>query len=288
MGWLIRLIFLGICGWLLWQLFSEKVPPLPTAAGVCPQPLFWRLGELDPAFGLSREQALAQIEQAAAMWNHAIGKPILQQDPDHGFLIDFRFDERQHALLQQHLLQRNLARYDGAITPGMTRLAEQFTALEQQISDFNQHKAKLDADIQHHQPHSPQSDPQRQQLQRRQQQLQQEADWLEQQRQTLLRDQDYLNETIRQRNTLLQQHTPSQGGSFEVGLFEVRGGQRKMTIFAFNSTQDLTSTLVHEFGHAFGLPHTAEPDSIMHHSLNASQQQLTAADLAAFHQVCRD
>jgi len=186
------------------------------------------------------------------------------------------------------LLQRNLARYDDAIQPGLQTLPEKFAELDQKIAAFNQQKLQLQQQISLFQPNAQNAEAQRRQLEQQQQNLSREADWLEQQRQQLLRDQDYLNETIRQRNELV--HTadlPTETAPFEVGLMTIKQQQRQMTLFAFSSETDLIATIAHEFGHAFGIEHTPEPDSIMFHQLNAQQQQLTTADIKAWQTTCQ-
>ncbi len=258
----------------------------PAASDHCQWPLAWRLGELDPAFQLSRQEALFYIEQASQHWQQATGKTLFVQDQQQGFAIDFRFDARQQRLLQQQLLQRNLQRYDAAITPGLQQLPAKAALLQQQVDEFNQQQQQLQQQFEQWQPQQTDAAARRQQLLQQQQQLAQQADWLAQQRQQLQRDQDYLNETIRQRNELLPGDRHQQAGSFEVGSMTKHGQQRQMTIFAFASPQQLVSTLVHEFGHAIGIGHTADPASMMYPSQQPEQQQLTATDLAAFAAVC--
>jgi hypothetical protein len=298
MGFLVRLTFIIILvflGWRFWtqsnvgrsveQITQQVINPKAT---YCQTPLGWRLGHLDPAFNLTETQAIRLISTAASMWNNATGKELLRHDPAQGFVIDFKFDARQQQLLKQRLLQRNLARYDDAIQPGLQSLPEKFAEFDQKIAAFNQQKSQLQQQISQFQPNAQNSEAQRRQLEQQQQSLIREADWLEQQRQQLLRDQDYLNETIRQRNELVQTaDQPSAASSFEVGLMTIKQQQRQMTIYAFSSETDLVATIAHEFGHAFGIEHTPEPDSIMFHQLNAQQQQLTAADLRAWQRTCQ-
>lgn len=298
MSILIRLAFIAILmflGWKFWNKsnVSQSVTQItqqltnPKAA-FCQSPLGWRLGALDPAFNLSESQAIALISTAAEMWNTTTGKSLLHHDPAQGFVIDFKFDARQQQLLKQRLLQRNLARYDDAIQPGLESLPEKFAELDAKIAEFNQQKAQLQQQISQFQPNAHNAEAQRRQLEQQQQSLIREADWLEQQRLQLMRDQDYLNETIRQRNELVQTaDKPSTAASFEVGLMTIKQQQRHMTIFAFSSETDLVATIAHEFGHAFGIDHTPEPDSIMFHQLNAQQQQLTATDLRAWQHTCQ-
>jgi len=298
MSFFIRLAFIIILiflGWKFWSKsnVSQSVTQItqqltnPKAA-YCQIPLGWRLGTLDPAFNLTEQQALTLISTAADMWNNATGKTLLHHDPAQGFVIDFKFDARQQQLLKQRLLQRNLARYDDAIQPGLKTLPEKFAELELKIADFNQQKSQLQQQISQFQPNAHNAEAERRQLEQQQQSLVREADWLEQQRQQLMRDQDYLNETIRQRNELVQTaDNPTTSAPFEVGLMTIKQQQRQMTIFAFSSETDLIATIAHEFGHAFGIDHTPEPESIMFHQLSTQQQQLTAADLRAWQSTCQ-
>lgn len=286
---LLQLLFVGILAYLAYSFWQKDtgLPLLPVIGkGLCSTPLGWKLGYLDPAFNLTETEATAAISQAAQMWNQAFGRTLLQQDPQ-GFVIDFRFDARQQQLLKQRLLSRNLNRYDQAIEPGRENLPQQFAALQQQIDSFNQQTAQLQQQIAAFKPDAPNAAAERAQLERRQRELKQEADWLEQQRQQLVRDQDYLNETIKQRNALLTEAGPAAiSGPFEVGLMNIRGNERLMTIYAFGSQQDLVATLAHEFGHAFGVEHTSAEDSIMYHSLSTQQAMLTAVDIAALESQC--
>ncbi|RVU35722.1 matrixin family metalloprotease [Rheinheimera riviphila] len=298
MNFLIRLIFIAILVFLGWRFWTQQQvgssveqlthQVLNPKSPYCQSPLGWRLGRLDPAFNLTEAQAIQLISTAADMWNQASGQQLLHHDPAHGFVIDFKFDARQQQLLKQRLLQRNLARYDDAIQPGLQNLPEKFAELDAKIAEFNQQKALLQQQISQFQPNAHNAEAQRRQLEQQQQSLVREADWLEQQRQQLMRDQDYLNETIRQRNELVQTaEQPTAAASFEVGLMTIKQLQRQMTIFAFSSETDLIATIAHEFGHAFGIAHTEEPDSIMFHQLNAQQQQLTAADIQAWQSTCQ-
>jgi hypothetical protein len=297
MSLLIRLTFIAILAFLAYRFWSkselgstvEQISQtlVNPKAAYCQTPLGWRLGNLDPEFGLTATQAEAMIHQAATMWNDNIGQQLLRHDPVNGFLIDFKFDARQQQLLTQRLLQRNLTRYDDAIEPGLQQIPEKVAELNRQIADFHQQKTELETQINQWRPTNPNADAQRRQLEQQQQRLVRDAEWLIEQREQLLRDQNYLNETIRQRNELVETAQPTElSVAFEVGLMTIRQQQRTMTIFAFSSETDLIATIAHEFGHAFGVGHTQDPASIMFHQLTPLQQQLTQVDVDAWRNTC--
>jgi hypothetical protein len=261
---------------------------------LCQVPIGWRIGELDPAFDLTREEAEAAGRRAAALWNDAVGQTLFVYDDAKGFPINFSYDERQQEILRAALLERNIASYDQEIENRLAVLQFQDEALRQQLQQFAQEKEELAADITalQHQligdvPPQRRLDLEQQwrQLAQRQKDLQAEAERLKGDQRRLQREQHDINAIIRERNDLL----PAAHRApviREVGLMEIHEGQRTMTIFAFQSQKDLVLTMAHEFGHALGLDHTEAADSLMYIAISPSQQGITEADIAAFRRQC--
>lgn len=258
---------------------------------LCEVPIGWRIGKLDPAFNLTRMEAEAVGRRAATMWNDGVGKTLFVYDEENGFPINFSYDDRQQKILQETLLKNNIANHDLMIDNSVEWLEIQKENLNQQLQQFAHEKEKLAADIAALQRRLAGGVPaqklkyQRRELMRRQNDLQNEAEWLNEQQRQLQREQENINATIRDRNDLLPT-SQSPPVNFETGLMQIDKMQRTMTIFAFHSHKDLMLTMAHEFGHALGLDHTKEADSLMYAYFTASQQDFTVADLNAFRQQC--
>ena len=53
------------------------------SSSVCPNlPVRWRLGELDPRFGLSSEEAGRAVDRAGAIWEEILGRSLFLEVPD--------------------------------------------------------------------------------------------------------------------------------------------------------------------------------------------------------------
>lgn len=258
---------------------------------LCEVPIGWRIGKLDPAFNLTQMEAEAVGQRAAALWNDGVGKTLFVYDDANGFPINFSYDERQQEILQETLLKRNIANYDLWIDNSVEWMQLQKENLQQQLQNFAQEKEKLAADIASLKRQLAGGVPiqnlenQRRELVQRQNDLQTEAELLNGQQEQLQREQQNINETIRNRNDLLPT-SQSMPVNSEMGLMQIDKMQRTMTIFAFHSHKDLMLTMAHEFGHALGLDHTQEADSLMYAYLTTSQHDFTVADLNAFSQQC--
>lgn len=302
---LLRVLFYTALVYASYQLLAglmQKKPQLPKVLQdyadnamqqyLCKAPVSWRIGQLDPAFDLTLEQAEQAAHSAAMQWNQAFGIELFRYDSLDGFAINFAYDERQQQVLQHALLQRNLDRYDTNISQRVAGLQQQSARLQQQQQQFEAQNQQFAADVAAFERKVQQASPDRsalqreqQQLNQRQQQLQQQADNLNTEQQRLLREQQYINDTVADRNALLPQQT-TEVAKTEVGLMEIRGKQRVMTIFAYKTLTDLQLTIAHEFGHALGVGHTDNPASVMHAALNTQQSRLTADDIQALKAQC--
>ena len=76
------------------------------------------------------------------------------------------------------------------------------------------------------------------------------------------------------------------GGAYEAGVFEQRGSERRITVFAFSGPSELTRLLAHELGHALYLPHAGDPTAIMSAFNQSGAIALSPADRLLLRERC--
>lgn len=262
----------------IWRL-SQQQTAAP-AASTCQIPIRWRLATLDEKFNLSSPQALESIRAAAQAWNQQLGVNVFIEDAENGFPINFIYDERQQQLLAGQRLVRNVDRYDEylqQLSADLTQLSsdhqQQLAAFERQKQQFSEQLARRTLDAQS--------------AQQQQAELQIQADGLNALAQKINDKNKHLQQSVQDRNQLLQDAAPPSVKIAEVGLLIRTGTMLEMRIFAYRDAPTLQQTITHEFGHALGIDHLPQTEAIMHEMLSGEQQQLTAADVSAAQQLCQ-
>lgn len=280
-------IWLGVAGLIWYGMVRHESEPtaevLSAQQQLCRAPIGWRLAALDPAFRLSESQALELITEAAEQWNRLSGQQLFVHDPEQGFPIVFQFDERQQQVAQRLLLRRNVQRYDEHLAVLQDQYQRQLAVVQQQNSRLQQLQQDYQQQLESLQAQGARQLPASLQQQRRI--IEEEQRILLAQVGALQAEEQRVQQMVAQRNNLLPEQ--QQQGTHELGLMQIHAGDRQMMIYAFAERQDLLLTLQHEFGHALGLPHSDEPNAVMHALLHSGQQGLTATDLELWQSYCQ-
>ncbi|GAB2912267.1 matrixin family metalloprotease [Rheinheimera gaetbuli] len=259
---------------------------------LCQTPVLWRIGELDPSFGLTPEQAEQTAHDAAQLWNKAFNAELFRYDSLDGFPINFRYDSQQQQLLQQALQKSRQYQTSNRLDIRDETLQQQQSRLNQRSTTYQNDKAQLDRDMAALQIRSRDSgtwgseayQQQQASLQQRQQRLEYEGDAIRQQYDQLSRERDYRNSMSNDRN--IRQPKPDSAPSIEFGEMQITDGKRTMTIFAYKTDAALTQSIAHQFGHALGLGHNGNNASIMSDIFNPANTELSRSDISSLNQQC--
>jgi hypothetical protein len=97
---------------------------------------------------------------------------------------------------------------------------------------------------------------------------------------------DY-NDLIDEANANIHVINQSAGQEFDEGEYISDSSGKRINIYEFENKNELERVLAHEFGHALGLGHDSNPDSIMYYLNKSTNMELTAEDKEALFEVCQ-
>lgn len=285
-------LFLISVGWY----FNERVQAL------CQKPLSYSLGELDERFGLSREEALAAIDEAAAVWEVELQKDLFVYDAESDFSINFIFDERQaesdaeaEALERLEIEKQTL----NDSTVGYERVKKD---LEAQQETFNLNNQNYEADLEAYNTEVARYNEDGGAPPAEYENLEKERARLERVAKRLQEDLEKINSLVEEVNTeserhnaavmVYNQHVRDFNNAFAGGREFTQGDYQGDTIhiYSFQSEEELTLVLAHELGHALSLSHVEDPTAVMYFMLTDvhAGPMLSAADIAEFANRCGD
>lgn len=254
----------------------------------------YRIGQVDPRFGISEQQLAELCKQAVAIWEQGSGKALFVQDDTAALTINLIYDERQaESTLKMHV-ENDLNHAQANQQQHSSQYQQQRQLLEQERREIDQRQAALQQRYDHYNRivedwrvlgniddyNRQLLEQQRAALDAEQRDLQQAIHQFNQHADSVNRNAYQLNQEVSNFNQSVAEYrrrfSPRQ---FEKGVFN----GRQINIYEFSSPAELKIVLAHELGHALGLKHNNAPYSLMYPVLqeqNIDDFQLTAADKA--------
>jgi hypothetical protein len=246
----------------------------------CDTPLPYRLATIDPKFNLTESQALKATTQAAAIWEQAYGKPLFTHSPANTpgqLTVAFSYDDRQR-------LRTELTDQENALDTAKTSLQNRIAAYDLKLAAFKERAAQLNKEIEAWNAKGGAPKDIYAELTRRAATMTAEAASLTKEAAKLNAETrsygtsvETLNATVGTYNALLDTKP-------EEGLYNP--ADQSITIYVLGSTEELVSTVAHEFGHARGMDHLPNPSAIMYTYANSNIVP-TPEDLAELAKVCQ-
>lgn len=258
--WSVLVIISAIAGSGLYYQYQNTRP--------CTHPISYSIGAVDARFGITNSALIDDAKTAAAIWNKAAGKTVLVYDPKAGLKINLIYDAREaNAKLGTRIAEKQ-AEEDAARATLDTAQAQYLaaqTAYNQKVKAVNarggatsSESAALDA----------------------------ERISLNALADTINSKVVAFNASIAALNAVVNEYNKTAGHTFEEGQYVRDSSGERINIFEFVGALQLERVLAHEFGHAIGLDHNADPKSIMYAQNESGNLVPTASDLFALRVVC--
>lgn len=267
----------------------------PLFTSPCSEPIPYEVTLYDARFGISEAEFNSALDEAAALWNEAGGKELLVEGTD-GIRVQMLYGKEQQA----SALSGVLTKEQQAIEEKRVQVEELRTlfentqgAHEKLVSEFEKAKNAYETQVAYWNAQGGAPSDEYEALQAEAKRLEQEAKRINAYVEQIASLQGELNTYVAQFNELVRtlnarvddfnEHTDSE---FNQGRYIAEGTTREVHVYEFATRSELVRVLAHEFGHALGIGHVENSDSIMYSYNLGEDVALSAEDTLALQQVC--
>ncbi|MBP9750842.1 MAG: matrixin family metalloprotease [Candidatus Peribacteraceae bacterium] len=271
-------------------------PQLP-----CVVPVPVSVGTIDAKFDLSRVDLAGLIAESEEKWESAAGRPLFDLVDDGGIAVNLVYDARQQTA-------EELKSLDGAIQATEARRQEvraeyldlraeyetKGKAAKAALESYEAKQRQYEADLRATTDPTPSEATA----------LVRRGEALDQEYRTVFAKQTALNDLAKRINVLVAEDkelvpaendtidafndlAKSQGEEYQTGLYTRGPAGSTIDLYVYEDREQLLRLLMHEMGHAVGLGHIADQDSLMYYLNLSKTPAITESDADALAQVCR-
>lgn len=266
----------------------------------CDTPITYSIGRIDKEFGISREDVEKHTMEASNLWNEALPKKTLLKEGEHpDVTINFVFDERQRATIQTQKLKAKIQEQKQNLTETRKLINDLKSEYEEKLSKYNnkketyetrQAKYNNEVDKWNQKGGAPEKEYndliiERNLLDQEYNSLTVSLNELKALSTKINTYSDTHNETVKEVNAVVDEVNAHVGTEFEEGVFDPN--DNSITIYEYENALGLKRVLAHELGHALGIDHVLNKDSIMYYLNDSNDFKLSNEDTEALKKICK-
>lgn len=265
---------------ILYALFSNNLISVPGFYyySVCNTPITYAIGKVDPEFGLTQDEFLKRVEESVGLWNSAFGKKLFVYDANSELDVNLSYDARTGLNTEIRELENELDARKSSLDPSIATYKRKVAEYEAKLSKLNEEISYWNS-----QGGAPEAEFAR--LTKEQHSLQAEAQTLQELAASLNQSTATFNSQVGQLNQKVQTFNSALQVRPEEGLYDPQS--ESITVYFNTDQNELIHTLAHEFGHARGLEHISDEESIMY-PMTTDIISLASSDIAAMNVICAE
>lgn len=303
---ILGILIIAALGWSAY-IFQDNIPSLLKIFGArnpCNTPIAYSIGEVDPRFGISKQEFKNDIEEAAKIWGQALNKKVFVYSNTGSLKINLVYDNRQNTTQQLNKLDSAIdsdkASYDNLkleYDQLMIDYNKKNSEFKSRLNAYNSAKAAYEQQVAYWQNRGGAPQKEYNALEQQKDILNNEANALNQLNDQLKSQADSINDVANRLNQLAAKLNlnvgryngigAEQGEEFEQGVYKTSGLSESIDIYQYDNKTKLIRVLAHELGHALGIEHLNNPLAIMYLVNQGSSLILTEDDINALKNVCQ-
>lgn len=271
-----------------------------STATVCPVPISYRIGDIDPAFGIDQEQALAYAKQAEAVWEERASRELFTYNEKALLSIEFIYDDRQASadseVTQREDLDEQKEKSE-EIKESLEKLQAQYdqlsAAYKEQAAEYEAKLSDYNAEVNKYNDRGGAPTEVYDRLEQERTNLAAKAEELNRISAELKSLANKINRLADQGNALVDdynrgvaEYNQEFGFAREFTQGDYQGD--RINVYKFSNDAEVVRVLAHEFGHALGIDHVEGSSSLMYYLLEETDEMpgLSSSDLQSYELVC--
>lgn len=274
-------------------LYTQAVPLLAP----CKEALTYEVSVFDERFGIARVELEDALADAAALLNDAAGTTVVEAGTDAKVQVVLSYGNEQAAAELGENIDAEQSAYDAKRTQveGLrTRFLRAKRAYEANLAAFERRADAYEKEVEYWNGQGGAPPAEYAKLQQEGNYLQAEQEKLEEDAREVNLLAEGINKAVEDLNALagnlnakVDVYNQEAGEDFDQGRYVEENGSRTIYLYEFTDGIELRRVLAHELGHALGMEHVENPESVLYSYNLGEEFVFTAEDVAELKRACR-
>ncbi|MEN9621949.1 MAG: hypothetical protein RLZZ67_383 [Candidatus Parcubacteria bacterium] len=267
----------------------------------CDEPLQYTIGIFNEKFGVSKADFMQAIREAEAIWEQPTGKQLFAYSETAGMPINLVYDERQATVQQNKKLADKIDLANGSADNVKSQLETTKLAYARVKAEYEalsaEFKSRQDAhgvNVSYWNKKGGAPENEYAQLNKESEALNTLYASLEKKRAEVNALANELNGLVGSYNGIIKNINSnvavineSADKEFEQGEYISDAQGTKINVYEFTDRDALVRVLAHELGHALGMDHNDNPESVMYYLNKNMVMSASVDDLSSLKMVCK-